>query len=237
MEREGVYHGIAGIAAEPGHRRLLDLCRLPGRRRSGRQQHRKWLVFVPAGRIDWWWEQIRLGTEQGRLGISAKAATARVSELAVSPRMKLICLYTRNWRDRDDVRRVLRQLRDLGVSPACTAPAPPPMSASREAWNSMAALAHCRYRPAMGASSRACIASASGRDRARLYRSLPSTATSPPRWQSQSVLFTYADGRPIRPEYLTHRFRKRVRDLGLPLSGYMIFVMARRRWRWPRTLT
>jgi Basophilic leukemia-expressed protein Bles03 len=76
----------------------------------------KWLVFVPAGRIDWWWEQIRLATEQGRLGISAKAATARVSELAVSPRMKLICVYTRNWQDRDDVRRVLRQLRDLGVS-------------------------------------------------------------------------------------------------------------------------
>lgn len=76
----------------------------------------KWLVFVPAGQIDRCWEQIRLATEQGRLGISAKAATARVSELAVSPRMKLICVYTRNWQDQDDVRRVLRQLRGLGVT-------------------------------------------------------------------------------------------------------------------------
>ncbi len=76
----------------------------------------KRLVFVPAGQIDQWWEQIKLATEQGRLGISAKAPTARVSELAVSPRMKLICVYTRNWQDKDDVHRVLRRLRGLGVS-------------------------------------------------------------------------------------------------------------------------
>ena len=29
-------------------------------------------------------------------------------------------------------------------------------------------------------------------------------------------MFTYADGRPIRPEYLTHRFRELIRELGLP---------------------
>jgi integrase len=29
-------------------------------------------------------------------------------------------------------------------------------------------------------------------------------------------MFTYADGRPIRPEYLTHRFHVLVRQLGLP---------------------
>ena len=29
-------------------------------------------------------------------------------------------------------------------------------------------------------------------------------------------MFTYADGRPIRPEYLTHRFQVIVRELGLP---------------------
>src|ERR1700722_9615508 len=28
--------------------------------------------------------------------------------------------------------------------------------------------------------------------------------------------FTYADGRPIRPEYLTHRFRILIRELDLP---------------------
>ena len=29
-------------------------------------------------------------------------------------------------------------------------------------------------------------------------------------------MFTHADGRPIRPEYLTHRFRQLCKELGLP---------------------
>jgi integrase len=29
-------------------------------------------------------------------------------------------------------------------------------------------------------------------------------------------MFTYADGRPIRPEYLTHRFRTVIKELDLP---------------------
>jgi integrase len=29
-------------------------------------------------------------------------------------------------------------------------------------------------------------------------------------------MFTYADGRPIRPEYLTHRFRALIKELDLP---------------------
>jgi integrase len=32
----------------------------------------------------------------------------------------------------------------------------------------------------------------------------------------RDTLFTYADGRPIRPEYLSHRFRTLVKQLGLP---------------------
>jgi Domain of unknown function (DUF1917) len=75
----------------------------------------KWLVFVPARQIDRWWELIRPATEQGLLGISAKAATARPNELAGSQRTKLICVYTRDWQDHGDVRRVLQELRNLGV--------------------------------------------------------------------------------------------------------------------------
>jgi len=76
----------------------------------------KWLVFVPARQVDRWWALIRLATEQGRLGISAKAATARHNDLATSRRTKLICVYTRDWQDQSDVRRVLRQLRGIGVT-------------------------------------------------------------------------------------------------------------------------
>jgi Domain of unknown function (DUF1917) len=75
----------------------------------------KWLVFVLPGQIDTRWAQIKEATDQGRLGITAKAATARQNPLATSP-AKLICAYTRDWQDSDDVRRVLRGLRELGVS-------------------------------------------------------------------------------------------------------------------------
>ncbi len=37
-----------------------------------------------------------------------------------------------------------------------------------------------------------------------------------PGWRRGRPMFTYADGRPIRPEYLTHRFRTLVKELDLP---------------------
>jgi integrase len=37
-----------------------------------------------------------------------------------------------------------------------------------------------------------------------------------PCWRRGRPMFTYADGRPIRPEYLTHRFRQICKQLGLP---------------------
>jgi integrase len=43
-----------------------------------------------------------------------------------------------------------------------------------------------------------------------------SRARTGPGWRRGRPMFTYADGRPIRPEYLTHRFRELIRELGLP---------------------
>jgi integrase len=43
-----------------------------------------------------------------------------------------------------------------------------------------------------------------------------SRARTGPGWRRGRALFTYADGRPIRPEYLTHRFRQICKELGLP---------------------
>ena len=37
-----------------------------------------------------------------------------------------------------------------------------------------------------------------------------------PGWRHGRPMFTYADGRPLRPEYLTHRFRQICKELGLP---------------------
>jgi hypothetical protein len=41
-------------------------------------------------------------------------------------------------------------------------------------------------------------------------------ARTGPGWRQGEALFTYADGRPIRPEYLTHRFHVLVSELDLP---------------------
>jgi len=41
-------------------------------------------------------------------------------------------------------------------------------------------------------------------------------ARTGPGWRHGRAMFTYADGRPIRPEYLTHRFGQLTRQLGLP---------------------
>ena len=46
-------------------------------------------------------------------------------------------------------------------------------------------------------------------------RSDPRARTGPG-WRQGRPMFTYADGRPIRPEYLTHRFRMLIKELDLP---------------------
>jgi len=43
-----------------------------------------------------------------------------------------------------------------------------------------------------------------------------SRARTGPGWRRGRPMFTYADGRPVRPEYLTHRFRQICKELGLP---------------------
>jgi len=76
----------------------------------------KWLIFVRAGEIDDWWARIWPAVDRGDLGFRAKAATARDNTLQRARNAMVICAYTRDWRDKDDVRRVLAGLRELGVS-------------------------------------------------------------------------------------------------------------------------
>jgi hypothetical protein len=69
----------------------------------------KWLLWFDADRIDQAWQAIRTETEAGRLGLSAKRA------VHPNPGGRfLICVYTLDHRDRQDVGRVLQALRDLG---------------------------------------------------------------------------------------------------------------------------
>jgi hypothetical protein len=72
-------------------------------------------VFVGAADVDRWWATISAAVQAGHLGCFAKTATARPNRHEISPQTKVICVYTTDWRDRDDARRVLRALRELGI--------------------------------------------------------------------------------------------------------------------------
>ena len=74
----------------------------------------KWLVFVPAAEVDSWWCTIKIATEAGSLGPDAKVATAVPSPRAY-PGKRVIVVYTFDFQDRDDVGRVLGELRSIGV--------------------------------------------------------------------------------------------------------------------------
>ena len=75
----------------------------------------KWLVFVDVNNIDEVWQQIKNATENGKLGGSAKVATAKQNPNATNLDTKVICVYTYDWTDEQDVRRVREELRTLGI--------------------------------------------------------------------------------------------------------------------------
>jgi hypothetical protein len=74
----------------------------------------KWLIFVPLGELDAAWAKVRKATEAGLLGDSSKAATALLNPNAADPTKRVICVYTYDSNDREDVFRVRQALRDLG---------------------------------------------------------------------------------------------------------------------------
>lgn len=80
------------------------------------KQSGKWLIFLPEESVDETWSFIREATEEGRLGDSSKVATAKPSSLRKDSRKRVICVYTYDWKDEEDVRRVRQELRKLGFT-------------------------------------------------------------------------------------------------------------------------
>jgi Domain of unknown function (DUF1917) len=70
----------------------------------------KWLLFAGESQIGQAWELIARATESGRLGGESK----RSEELARGA--YVICVYTLDYRDLNDVGRVLVVLRELGFN-------------------------------------------------------------------------------------------------------------------------
>lgn len=76
----------------------------------------KWLIFSPNDEIDESWVKVKEATEKGLLGGESKVATSKLNPNATSSKNKVICVYTYDWKDEEDVMRVREELRELGFS-------------------------------------------------------------------------------------------------------------------------
>jgi hypothetical protein len=74
------------------------------------------MIFVTRTRVDALWEAIRREVTAGRLGHGAKVSTALPDPLSPDPKKHMICVYTPNEDDVEDVRRVRGALRALGIT-------------------------------------------------------------------------------------------------------------------------
>lgn len=75
----------------------------------------KWLWFPPLCLLDTSWESVRTATHDGLLGYRSKAATLINTRSGSDDTRRPICIYTNDWRDLEDVERILAALRDLGI--------------------------------------------------------------------------------------------------------------------------
>lgn len=74
----------------------------------------KWLVFCPVEIIDKTWETIRGALICGKLGSTAKVSTRRPNPNSTDPNTGVICVYTYDSDDNEDVMEIRETLRDLG---------------------------------------------------------------------------------------------------------------------------
>jgi len=71
----------------------------------------KWLIHASPENIDEVWKTIASSTFDGELGVDAK-----VSTVAQGTSEFVICVYTKNYLDVDDVKRVRKKLAELGFT-------------------------------------------------------------------------------------------------------------------------
>lgn len=76
----------------------------------------KWLVFVDKQEIDEVWKKIKVATENGLLGSSAKVSTMRPNQNSTNASKGVICVYTYDWKDEADVMRIREELRKVGIT-------------------------------------------------------------------------------------------------------------------------
>lgn len=72
----------------------------------------KWMLFVSEAAVNHVWADIEKAVQAGKLGDCAKVATAYRTQW--NTRTRVICVYTRDYRDLKDVWRVREELRGMG---------------------------------------------------------------------------------------------------------------------------
>lgn len=73
----------------------------------------KWMLFPGAANLERYWRTVATATVEGRLGPTSKSAVLNPGNSDT-----LICVYTYDFSDRDDVERVLKALVDVGLCSA-----------------------------------------------------------------------------------------------------------------------
>lgn len=77
----------------------------------------KWQVYVSRELVDGAWRKVSAMVEAGQLGPAAKVATAKGNPNNPNgPDVHVIIVYAADWRDLDDLRRILRALRDADLA-------------------------------------------------------------------------------------------------------------------------
>lgn len=76
----------------------------------------KWMVHIPIDHVDAVWSIVRDAMVIGELGRAAKVATMAENPRTIYEDKRLICIFTYDSDDLEDVKRVLVRIRELGIN-------------------------------------------------------------------------------------------------------------------------
>ena len=73
------------------------------------------MLFPTVEHVDFVWGKVAKGTVEGELGVAAKVAAAESEDEVDGGKRKLVCVYTKDFGDKEDVERVLLGLKGMGL--------------------------------------------------------------------------------------------------------------------------
>lgn len=92
----------------------IDAVRKSGDYPKDNDNRGKWILFIKTENADETWAKIKQATEDGKLGNLSRVSTAKPKGNLRNPATRVIVVFTYDWTDANDVRRVREELRQLG---------------------------------------------------------------------------------------------------------------------------